>query len=319
MSADERLQQAQLERATLIAKYSDKHPQVQAKNQEIALLEGKSQDTDQLPQMRDRLRQLEHELADLHSRYTEQHPAIKSKVHEIEQLKRDIQIAQAKVKEPKTAGVERATNPAYVTLKSDLDRIDVSINSLKSEKVRVEEQIKVVYDKLHSMPQVSKEYNELTTDYQNAKTNYTEMQQKFSSAQLAQGMEEGQLGESFKVIEPAFFPEKPSRPNRLAIILIGVVMGIGLSIGLAALREFTDNTLRDAETLELLTGLPIFSVIPRIVTEQDRARRMRKRVALAAGSVLGLLAVLVVFHFFVMDLYVFYAKLERLVHKKFSI
>ena len=317
MSSDERLQQAQLERATLIAKYSEKHPLVQAKNQEIALLEGKSQDTGQLPQMRDRLRQLELELADLHSRYTEQHPAIKSKMHEIEQLKRDIQIAQAKVKEPKTAGVERATNPAYVTLKSDLDKIDVSINSLKSEKVRVEEQIKVVYDKLHSMPQVSKEYNELTTDYQNAKINYTELQQKYLSAQLAQGMEEEQLGESFQVIEPAFFPEKPVRPNRLAIMLIGVVMGIGLSIGLAALREFTDNTLRDAETLEQLTGLPVFSVIPRIVTEQDRARRMRKRVALVAGSVLGLVAVVVVFHFFVMDLYVFYAKLERFVQRKF--
>jgi uncharacterized protein involved in exopolysaccharide biosynthesis len=290
---------------------------VQAKNQEIALLEGKSQDTGQLPQMRDRLRQLELELADLHSRYTEQHPAIKSKMHEIEQLKRDMQIAQAKVKEPKTAGVERATNPAYVTLKSDLDRTDVSINSLKSEKVRVEEQIKVVYDKLHSMPQVSKEYNELTTDYQNAKTNYSELQKKYVAAQLAQGMEEEQLGETFLVIEPAFFPEKPTKPNRLAIILIGVMMAIGLSVGLASLREFTDNTLRDAETLEQLTGLPVFSVIPRIVTEQERARRMKKTLALVTGSVLGFLAVVVVFHFFVMDLYVFYAKLDRFVQRKF--
>jgi len=37
------------------------------------------------------------------------------------------------------------------------------------------------------------------------------------------------------------------------------------------------------------------------------------------GRPAALVAVLVVFHFFVMDLYVFYAKLERLVHKKFSI
>jgi uncharacterized protein involved in exopolysaccharide biosynthesis len=319
LSPDERLQQAQFERAALIAKYSEKHPLVQAKNHEIALLEGKSRDTGNAGQTRERLSQLEAELSDLKSRYTEKHPAVKSKMQEIEQLKRTMEIAQAKIKEPRATGSERATNPAYVTLKTDLDKTEVSIASLKSEKARVEEQIKLVYDKLHSMPQVSKEYNELTTDYQNAKTNYNELQQKFLSAQLAQGMEEEQLGESFKVIEPAFLPEKPARPNRPAILLIGVVMGMGLSIGLASLREYTDHTLRDAETLEELTNMPVFSVIPHIVTEEDRVRMIRKRVSLTMGTVVGFAVVLVLFHFFVMDLHVFYARLERLLFKKLPI
>ncbi len=319
MSPRERLQQAQLERATLVGKYSEKHPLVQAKNQEIALLEGKSQDTGTLDQLRDRLHQAELELADLSSRYSDEHPANKRKVHEIERLKRELEIARAKGKEPRAAPAERPTNPAYVTLKSDLDKMEVSLSSLKSEKVRIEEQIKVVYDKLHAMPQVSREYNELTTDYQNAKNYYNDLQQKFLSAQLAQGMEEGQLGESFQVIEPAFLPEKPARPNRLAIILIGVVFGIGLSLGLAAVREFTDNTLRDAETLEQLTGMPIFSVIPRILTERDQVRMKRKKLAWATGTVVGVAAAVLLFHFFVVDLYVFYAKLERFLYRKLPV
>ena len=72
ISPQERLQQAQLERAALAAKYSEKHPLVSAKNQEIAMLEGNSPDTDAMIQTRERLKQLELELADLQSRYSDQ-------------------------------------------------------------------------------------------------------------------------------------------------------------------------------------------------------------------------------------------------------
>jgi uncharacterized protein involved in exopolysaccharide biosynthesis len=70
-------------------------------------------------------------------------------------------------------------------------------------------------------------------------------------------MEEDQLGETFEIIEPAFLPEKPAKPNRLAIMLIGVVLGIGLSVGLAAFREYTDNTIRETDILEKMTQIII--------------------------------------------------------------
>lgn len=315
LSTDERLQQAELERAALAARYSEKHPLVQAKNQEIDLLEGKATDSGSLTQKRDRLKRLELELVDLSGRYSDEHPAVKRKRQEVEQIKRDLEEAPAKSKTP----AQKPTNPAFVTLKADLDKCEVSIASLVSENERLEEQLKTVYDKLHAMPQVAKEYNELTTDYQNARNHYNELQQKALSAQLAQGIEEEQLGESFQIIEPAFLPEKPDKPNRLAIILIAVVLGMGLSVGLAALRELTDNTLRDADTLEQLTGMPLFSIIPRIVTAEDRNRMHRKRILTVSGTVAGVVILVVLFHFLVMDISVFNARLERFLYRKFPL
>lgn len=315
LSTDERLQQAQLERAALAARYSEKHPLVQAKNQEIDLLEGKATDSGSLTHKRDRLKRLELELVDLSGRYTDEHPAVKRKRQEVEQIKRDLEGVPAKSKTP----AQKPTNPAFVTLKADLDKYEISIASLMTEKERLEEQLKTVYEKLHAMPQVAKDYNELTTDYQNAKNHYNELHQKSLAAQLAQGIEEEQLGESFQIIEPAFLPEKPDKPNRLAIILIAVVLGMGLSVGLAALREYTDNTLRDADTLEQLTGMPVFSIIPRIVTAEDRNRMRRKRIAAVSGTVAGLVAVIVLFHFLVMDISVFHARLERFLYRKFPL
>ena len=92
------------------------------------------------------------------------------------------------------------------------------------------------------MPQVAIEYNEMSTDYEIAKAHYNEIQQKLMAAQVSQGMEEERLGETFQIVEPAFMPERPYKPNRLAIVLIGLVLGIGVSVGLASLREYHRHT-----------------------------------------------------------------------------
>jgi hypothetical protein len=118
------------------------------------------------------------------------------------------------------------------------------------------------------------------------------------------------------VVEPAFFPDKAFRPNRLAIMLIGFVLGCGFSVGAAALREFSDRSVRDAPSIEELTSLRVISVIPRIITMEDLAQKRRRRLVAATSSVGCVLLAVVVFHFAIMDLDVFFAKLERLIIRK---
>ena len=319
LSPEERLQQAKLERAQLLAKYSAKHPLVLAKDKEIQLLEKQASTVNRIGYLETRKHELELKLADLKSKYSDKHPSVRGTARELAQVKKEIEQLKAKGVVAQNNTVTDATNPAYITIKSDLDKITVSIASLKAERKRLERQINSVYKKLHAMPEVAKRYNELDTDYQNAKMHYQELQQKLLTARVAQGMEEDQLGETFQVIEPAFLPEKPAKPNRLAIMLIGIVLGIGISIGLAAVREYTDRTIREADLLEEMTQAPVLSVIPKITTPSEIRRKRIKRVAVAL-LILGIIGVgLAAFHFYVMDLYVFWAKLTRLVQSRILI
>jgi succinoglycan biosynthesis transport protein ExoP len=316
LSVPERLQQAQLEYAAIASRYSEKHPMMQAKKQEIALLKSKSGvDPGRTAELREKLTQAETELSDLKSRYTEKHPAVKGKMQEIERLRTELKSLQAKGVQPAIARNESATNPAYIALKTDLEKSDVSLSALKAEKARLEEQVKSVYEKLHNMPQVSTDYNQMTNDYQNAKTALADIQQKYSAAKLAQGMEDEQLGETFQVIEPAFFPEKPVKPNRLAIVLIGIVLGMGFSVGAASLVEFSDTRVHDPATVEEIAGVPVFAAIPKMLTKEDIKRGRRNRLLLGTGTVGGIAVAVILFHFFVMDLYVFYAKLMRVIER----
>ncbi len=320
LSNEERVQQAMIERATLAGKYSDKHPLVQAKDREIANLEEKFEAGGRLARLRDKLQDVETKLSALRGKYTDQHPAVVSKMHELENVKRELEDLQSRIGKPAAKPTnETPTNPAYLALKADVDKLEVSAASLRSEKERLEQQVSDVYEKLHSSPQVSKEYNELTTDYQSAKTHYSEIQQKYFTSQVARGMEEDQLGESFQVVEPAFLPEKPYKPNRLAIVLIGIVLGMGFSVGLASLKEYSDKSVRDAKGLEQLSGRPVLSVIPTILTDEDRMRAKRRRIAAATSAVCAVSLGLIVFHYYIMDLDVFYAKLLRFFEKNMPI
>jgi uncharacterized protein involved in exopolysaccharide biosynthesis len=315
MSPSDRLQQAQLELANLLSRYSEVHPAVAAKRQEIALLESEGGIVHSTTESDTQLAGLEARLAALRARYSEKHPTVKSTLHEIERVKRESAAASGENHRAEKRN-SRPSNPAYVGLQADLDKIAVSIGSLKTEKKRLEAQMKEVYDKLHAMPEVAKGFQDLDTEYQLARVHYAEIQQKLLAARVSQGMEEEQLGESFQVIEPAFLPEKPFKPNRIAIMLIGVVLGCGFAVGTAALKEFSDRSIRGVESLEGLTGFRVISTIPRIVTAEDIAARNRRRQMLAATSLCCVIGTVMAFHFLIMDLDVFYARLERVVMRK---
>jgi uncharacterized protein involved in exopolysaccharide biosynthesis len=314
MTSSERLQQVQLERAAALSKYSSSHPSVKEKDQEITLLESKTKGGLGYDQTQEKLMAAENKLAGLKSTYTDKHPQVQSTEREIKRLK--AQLAETQKDRPAGSNAAAATNPAYITLQAELEKFAVSISSLEVEKKQLEKDSKELLEKMHSMPEVAKHFAELDTEYQSVKFNTNTIEQKLLAAQVSQGMEEEKKGESFQVVEPAYLPEKPAKPNRLAIILAGVVLASGLSVGTAAWREFSDKRIHDLEALQKISRFPVISIIPAIITEADAAAMRRRKLIFGVVGICGVIGVVLAVHFFVMDLDVFYAKLGRVVDKK---
>jgi uncharacterized protein involved in exopolysaccharide biosynthesis len=155
---------------------------------------------------------------------------------------------------------------------------------------------------------VQKVASELASLYQGK---FDELTRKSMNAKVAHGLEEEQLGERFSIIDAARMPKKPSSPNVLAILLIGLILGVGAGVGLAAVQESTDQTVRSAESLERATSFPVLSTIPVIVTEEDVAQRRGKRRFALVGAVFLLVACVFAFSLFVMDLDVLLGKVMR--------
>lgn len=64
------------------------------------------------------------------------------------------------------------------------------------------------------------------------------------------------------VEQRAAVPTNPVTPNRRRNLLYGLVGGVALGLGLALVRERLDNTVKDRETLEAITGVGLVGSIP---------------------------------------------------------
>ena len=65
-----------------------------------------------------------------------------------------------------------------------------------------------------------------------------------------------------KIIESVKIPESPASPNKKMNIAIAFLIGLMISVGLAFLLEFMDNTFTTKEQLEQILGIPVIGTIP---------------------------------------------------------
>jgi hypothetical protein len=151
----------------------------------------------------------------------------------------------------------------------------------------------------------------LITQRNNLQAKYDDLTKKYMESKVASGLEKGQMGERFTLIDAARLPEKPVKPNIPAILIIGLVLGMGAGVGSASLKEFSDTSVRTADALEAATSMVVLAGIPEIVTEEDISRVKKRRIALLIGIVLFIVVCLVAIHFLVMDLDVLWARLMR--------
>jgi len=164
---------------------------------------------------------------------------------------------------------------------------------------------------------VEQEYLALTRDYQNAHAKHQEIMDKILEARIAEGMEESQKAEKFTIIDPAIYPEEPVSPKRGLIFLAGLILSMGAGLGMVALTENLDHSVKSVDELAWLTGLPVLGSISRIVTPEDAARKRQRRKVIWTVTGVSLLAGLLIFHFFIMDLWILAARLGRFSGKYF--
>ncbi|MDX1888205.1 polysaccharide biosynthesis tyrosine autokinase [Mycolicibacterium sp. 050158] len=87
--------------------------------------------------------------------------------------------------------------------------------------------------------------------------------------------EDGSAADARVVVEQrASVPNEPVAPKTKRNIGLGLAMGLLLGIGLAFLRDRLDNTIKDQETLESITGVGLVGSIP-----LDKERRKEPAIA----------------------------------------
>jgi polysaccharide chain length determinant protein (PEP-CTERM system associated) len=223
------------------------------------------------------------ELANLLAQYTERHPDVIRKREEVAFLERE-EREKKSAPAPIVEEPVRAAPKVDPLLRSELDGVDLEIRSLQSERERILTQIAGLQGRLENVPRIEQQLLSLTRDYDNIKKSYDSLLEKRINARLAENLEKSQQGEQFRILEKAIPPDLPSGPNKLLIWLAGLAGGSVMGIALALLREQTDHTYADPESLQAaFPGVPILATIPLFTSAAGAAGARAANTARAGG------------------------------------
>jgi polysaccharide chain length determinant protein (PEP-CTERM system associated) len=251
-----------------------------------------------------RLEDLKVELVAMSQRLSDEHPDVRKTRTEIAQLEKKLAIATDRTK---SSGPP--DNPVYVTLSAQLAGARSEIQSIQRQIEQQTAEATEIRRRIAATPKVEEEYGAMVANRNNIQAKINDLTRKLIDSQVARGLEREQKGDRFTLIEPPRVPKDPFKPNRPAIMLISLVLGIGAGVGMAALREFTDDAVHSAEKLESETKLPVLVGIPVIVTAEDIAAATRRRWVWAGAAAVSAAVAVAVLHFAVMELDVLWGKI----------
>ena len=277
-----------------------KHPDAQRVKRQIQILEpGFTGETTGLD-TRKELTQAENELAMLKERYAPNHPDLIKQQQRVAKLTKTLNDATSQ--ENMQDDVEHQDSALYMTVTNQLRATQHELEQLLKRKEELQKNIEELQSHINETPLVEKEYLELLRMRQTSLNKYADLEAKHREAKLAQTLEEEQKGETFTLIEPPIAPEKPEKPDREKIMLLGLGLGIALGLALTVLLELLNEVIRGPKALERITGkLPVV-VIPYIETPMDRALRKRRLTLIWIISAVIIIAAIALTHFFVMPL-----------------
>ena len=170
--------------------------------------------------------------------------------------------------------------------KAELQKLDKQIADRTDAEQKLRANMALYQKRIEEAPARDAELTELTRDYRTLQSMYTSLLAKKEDSKVAANLERRQIGEQFKILDPARLPERPSSPNRRQLQLVAVGLAVGFGIALAALMEYLDKTLKSEMDVRAALNLVVLAGIPILAEVDGRSGRRWKLVAISAAVLL---------------------------------
>jgi polysaccharide chain length determinant protein (PEP-CTERM system associated) len=223
------------------------------------------------------------QLEDFKLRYTSDHPDVLA----AEQTVRELQAkALHEAQRPPQPTLVKSPSPAEIArqkrlrdLQAEMDVIDRQLATAGTEEGQLKATMADYRTKIDVLPTRESELVELTRDYSTLQQTYSSLLQKREDSKLAANLERREIGEQFKILDPASLPERPNnQKQRLAVLLGGPLSGLALGLLLVAFLEYRDSSFKNEQDVFCALSLPVLGLIPVMDPDSDgRVSRGRKR------------------------------------------
>lgn len=299
LDSPDRLRALRAEYAGASGNLSPDHPDIIKMKQEIDALEKETGGGADAEEVTKRLIDARAALASDLDRLGNDHPDVAQARRKIVALEQEVR----RLKDtPRKMHQLKPENPAYINLQAQLNSAVSSLEALRKTRADIKRRLDSYATRLERGPEIEPEYLVLTRERDTSMQKYQDIRSRLMEAKVSEGLEVQRKGERFSLIDPPSLPEKPAKPNRLAIVVLGCIFAVGGGIGSGVAAESFDHSIRSPEQLALITQQFPLAVVPFMPNEEDYSRAIvHQRIVKGAG--LGaVMTILLLVHLFVIPL-----------------
>jgi len=134
---------------------------------------------------------------------------------------------------------------------------NVGVQSYKAKVNTLSKMLSKYEDQFSKLPTQSIEYAKLERNRKATEKLYLILEEKYQEAKINERIKLGTV----LVIAPGVMASKPSKPNRLLIVFLGVMLGLAGSVSFAFARNYLDHTVKSPDEIEN-RGISVLSWIP---------------------------------------------------------
>jgi polysaccharide chain length determinant protein (PEP-CTERM system associated) len=197
----------------------------------------------------------ERHLAELRAKFTERHPDVIIARRVIESLS-----PGAARRPARTVGGRAIPNPVHQQLRLQAIETEGDVASLKARIETARKDRERLEELARAAPGVDAEYQNLDRDYNVIRKNYEELLARREASNITSAADTTADKIQLRVIDPPQIPAVPVAPNRLLLISVVLVAGVGAAGSLVILLSQLDRSINDVGQLRAF-GFPVLGGI----------------------------------------------------------
>ena len=274
------LRQLEDQYARMSSSYDEGHPDMIAMRRQIDSLKyGTSASAGS--SLRSQLTAKRQTLAEARQRYGAEHPDIK-------RLERDIGTLETRIKNGERGDVEMSDGtPMGMQLRAQINAVDSQLGSLAAQNAQLRAKMASIESNVTATPQVEREYGNLTRDLTISREKYEQLLNRQMDAEVSESAIVGGRSDEFRLVQAPMMPAAPSKPERLAILFIGLVAAVVLALTVTVAAEALDPKVRGARDIRELLQVSPLVAIPAIRNSRSRRRSAWRFATATASGVIG--------------------------------
>lgn len=233
---------------------------------------------------------------------SEQLNLVKNKMHAVEQEIELLKSAEATKDvngtslQKRLVALQKKQNEllmTYTTDHPDVIKVKSEIAELqtRADKELARTDITPQSDAPRSASPDRKKLSDLERDREAYKKIYEDLIATLGKSEVSTQVQVQDKAGTFRVIDPAILPTKPVSPNRVKILLLGIMAGIAGGFGFVLLLNTFDDSVKTLDALKGF-GVPVLAVIPSIWNAAELVKRRRADLILYSVAAVAMIGVL---------------------------